>query len=287
MFDHEVRFAGISLLVDPVDRKRVEASDNVMAILHEEQCVLWEFVREDIRAAIAHVEGSIDLLDVGTGSGVAAILVAKHIGAEHIVAIDKSSRAIRTAAKNAARNGVSFTLRGEFYNTNSAPYRAAKVIALNAPYHLYPREIEMRIPQHARGGIDGQQVLREQLCIANYHLADGGIIVFNQMCLGREGKPGFLEYIPHLISGASVRYTNVFGPIATADFLSKVYDGKFAAYQEQTSRDYPELYFCDGVITRDGNNTVTLVPHNIDLKGRTWADRIDLHQQIALHANAA
>lgn len=284
MFDAVASFAGITLQVDPINRPRTEASDNVMAISQEEQPLMWEFVKDDIARTIATAQGSIDFLDVGTGSGVWSILVAKHTGAKHVVAIDKSHRAIVEAAANAKRNGVSFKLQEEFYNMGSAPPHSAKVIGIYAPYHLYPPEIEAAMPQHARGGWNGQQVFKEELTAANYHLNFDGIIVFNQMCLGKNGKPAFAEYIPQIIEGASLRYTNIFPPISTAEFLKKVYGDRFRfGYQIGLPGPYPELYLCDGVITRDGKGTVEEVEHSIDLKGRTWADRFEAHRQIALH----
>jgi len=283
MFDEEASFAGITIAVDPINRKRTEGDDNVMAMFYEEQPFMWEFVKNDIALAIQNAQGVIDFLDVGTGSGVWAILVCKNLNAKNVVAIDKSPRAIKEAQKNADRNGVSFKIQEEFYNMNSAPYRSAKSIGLYPPYHLYPKELEMDIPQHARGGVDGQQIFREQLCVANYHLAVNGSIVFNQMCLGRNGKPRFVEYIPHLLEEVSLRYTNIFPPMRTDEFLKGVYGEKLADYQKEISQKYPELYYCDGVITRDGQNKVEEVTHSVDLKGRTWQDRIELHREIGLH----
>lgn len=283
MFDAEAKFAGITLAVDPIDRKRTEGSDNVMAMFHEEQPFMWEFVKNELKGAIDRVPGTVDFLDVGTGSGVWSILVAKNLGAEHVVAIDKSPRAIVEAAKNARRNDVSFALQEEFYNMSSAKYRSCKSIGIYAPYHLYPAELEMAIPQHARGGVDGQQIFREELMVANYHLATGGSIVFNQMCLGRNGRPEFAEYIPHILEDVSLEYTNIFPPMDTAEFLRGVYGDECQEYQAETARKYPELYYCDGIIRRDGKGEVSEAAHRIDLKGRTWQDRIDLHHQIALH----
>ena len=283
MFDAEARFAGITLAVDPIDRDRTEGSDNVMAMFYEEQPFMWEYVKDELRRVIQNASGKVDFLDVGTGSGVWSILVAKNLGAEHVVAIDKSPRAIEEATKNAERNGVTFELQEEFYNMNSAPYRSCKSIGIYAPYHLYPAELEMAIPQHARGGVDGQQIFREELMVANYHLASGGSIVFNQMCLGRNGRPEFAEYIPHILEDVSLEYTNIFPPMDTAEFLRGVYGYECPEYQVETARKYPELYYCDGIIRRDGKGEVGAVEHRIDLKGRTWQDRIGLHHQIALH----
>ena len=283
MFDDKANFANISLEVDPIDRSRSEDSDNVMAMFYEEQPFMWEFVKDRIGQTITNVSAEIDFLDVGTGSGVWSILVAKNIKANNIIAIDKSKRAVEWANKNAQLNEVSFAIQNEFYNMSSAPYKSCKVIGIYAPYHLYPKEVEFKIPQHARGGVDGQQIFREQLVVADYHLGDGGIVVFNQMCLGKGGKPAFAEYIPHLLKEVSLEYTNIFPPMKTREFLEKIYEGKYTEYIDQVSEEFPELYYCDGIITKDGKGGITEVKHDIDLKDRSWDDRIKLHHEIAKH----
>ena len=283
MFNERVEFGNIIIEVDPVNRERTEDSDNVMAIFHEEQPLMWEYVRVEIERAISMVQGSIDFLDVGTGSGVWSILIAKNIQARNISAIDKSDRAIAKTIHNAKLNEVCFETRQELYNISTIPYRSAKVIGIYAPYHLYPPEVEMKVPQHARGGIDGQQVFKEQLVIANYHLAKQGILVFNQMCLGRKGRPEFAHYISHLMKGVSLEYVNIFPPIETYYFLKNLYGDTFENYVDSTSIEFPELYFCDGIIRRDGKGKVIEGEYPFDLKGRSWASRIAIHQELVKH----
>lgn len=282
MFDDHVQFAGIELEVDPIDRERTEDSDNAMAIFYEEQPFMWEFLKGEIQSTIESVDGSIDFLDVGTGSGIWALLVNENTPADNIVAIDKSKRAVKKARSNRNRNGASFEVKKEFYNTFSAPHRSSKVIGLYPPYHLYPQEISEDIPQHARGGITGQQIFKEQLVVMNYHLADDGIIVFNQMCLGGN-RPAYIDYIPELIEGASVHYTNIFPPMDTAEFLSGVYKDRFIEWQKRVSELYPRVFYTTGWIRRDGKGGVEEVDHDINLHGRSWEDRIKLHREIAKH----
>jgi SAM-dependent methyltransferase len=282
MFDDHVKFAGVELEVDPIDRERTENSDNAMAIFYEEQPFMWEFVKDEIRSTIESVDGSIDFLDVGTGSGIWSLLVAENTSADNVVAIDKSKRAIKKARGNRDRNDAGFEVREEFYNTFSAPHRSSKVIGLYPPYHLYPQEISEDIPQHARGGVTGQQIFKEQLVIMNYHLADDGIIVFNQMCLGSD-EPAYIDYIPELVEGASVHYTNIFPPMKTAEFLSEVYEDQFAEWQKSVSELYPQVFYTTGWIRRDGKEEIREIDHSINLHGRSWDDRIKLHHEIGKH----
>jgi len=285
MYDDNAQFAGISLMVDPITRKREESADNVMAIFHEEQPFTWEFVQPYIAKALKESGGTLDFADVGTGSGVFSILVAKHFPGTKIVAIDKSPRAIEHARQNAALNGVSFELKFGQYAKDMLPEASVKVIGLYPPYHLYPESVAEKIPQHARGGSDGQEEFRNQLAIAGAHVAENGIIFFNQMAVGTEAGPEFLDYIPKLIPGASVTYTNVFEPMYTHEFLEGVYGNKHADYVAAMSERAPMVYYCVGIIRKDGKNAESVVKHSVNLQGRTWAHRILLHKEIANHEN--
>jgi hypothetical protein len=284
MYDKEAAFAGIRLMVDPINRSRREDSDNVMAIFYEEQPFTWEFVLPYVELALTESKGDLDFLDVGTGSGVFSILMAKHFPLLRIKAIDKSPRAIEWARTNRMINKVEFDLHGPIlYSKDTVPQGSAKVIGLYPPYHLYPESVADKIPQHARGGSDGQEEFRNQLAIAGSHMAEDGIIFFNQMAIGNEVGPEFLEYISKLIPGASVTYTNVFAPMATRDFLQGVYGDRHPGYVSEMSSRAPLVYYCVGIIKKDGKQQVEVVEHTVDLAERSWNDRILLHKEIAGH----
>ena len=57
-----------------------------------------------------HDLDGLRVLDLGTGSGVLAILASK-LGAESVVATDISERALRIARRNAELNGVKIDFR--------------------------------------------------------------------------------------------------------------------------------------------------------------------------------
>lgn len=283
MYDDYVELDSVRLQVDRIDRKRNECDDNVMAIFHEEQPFTWQFVKSYVKEALIEATGTVDFLDVGCGSGVFGLLMAKHFNAR-VTAIDKSKRAVDFAKKNAILNGLELQVQHGVYSQSSVPERSAKVIGLYPPYHIYPSSVEEKIPQHARGGSDGQGEFKNQLTIADYHLAENGILFFNQMCLGDEFGPRFLRYIPQLITGdPSIVYTNVLPSISTLEFLESVYQGKYSSFVDEVSSQNPLIYYNVGIVKRDGNGTSVCVEHNIDLKGRTWKDRIKLHREIARH----
>ena len=283
MFDTYVEFSGIKLHVDPINRKRHEENDNVMAIFQEEQPFTWDFCQPYITEALETSKGACEFLDVGCGSGVFAILMAKHFPETSVIAIDKNPRAVEQARKNALLNEVVIETRHEPYSVESFPEQSARVIGLYPPYHLYPEDIAWEIPQHARGGSDGQKEFKHQLTIAGKHLSPDGIIFFNQMCLGDAAGPGFLRYLPRIIPGSSLTYTEVFPRMRTVGFLRGVYGERHQKYVTETSNQSPWLYYTVGIIKNDGLEKLSAVSHERELFGRSWADRIALHQAIAAH----
>jgi len=62
-----------------------------------------------VEAVLARVEccAALRIADVGTGSGAIAVALAKHLQQARVWASDTSARALKVAARNAERNGVS------------------------------------------------------------------------------------------------------------------------------------------------------------------------------------
>lgn len=268
---------GIKLIYDPANRK---GADNVMGIFFEEQPLMWELFRDEIKKTTRFSQGVIDFLDVGTGSGFWAIVVAKNIGGI-VHALDISKRAILTAKKNAKINDVTINFKNEAYSYSSASPESVKAIYLNPPYHIYPLEIEGFIPLHARGGPLGFEELTNQLRISNKLLSKDGKIFFHHMCLGKD-EPEFVRLIQEVIEeGPEIQYVNIFPPMSTRDFLEEVYEGKFKNFIHATSHKYPRIFFCDGVITKGGSKVISskLLDRRL-VKGKTWSDRILLHKFI-------
>jgi release factor glutamine methyltransferase len=78
--------------------------------------------------------GSLNLLDIGTGSGCIAIALAKHFPTLNIIAIDKSSDAIHIATQNAQLNGVAIKLQTtDFFELQPAGQKF-DIIVSNPPY---------------------------------------------------------------------------------------------------------------------------------------------------------
>jgi SAM-dependent methyltransferase len=108
------------------------------------------------------------VLDVGTGSGVQALLAARH--AKHVVATDVNPRALAYTELNAALNGfTNIEVRlGSFFD--AAAGERYDLITCNAPYVVSP---ENRWA-YRDSGLRGDEVSERVIRAAAAHLAEGG-----------------------------------------------------------------------------------------------------------------
>ncbi|MBW1916504.1 MAG: peptide chain release factor N(5)-glutamine methyltransferase [Deltaproteobacteria bacterium] len=125
------------------------------------------------------------LLDLGTGSGVLAIVLARELPVARFVALDLSAAALAVAQENARRHQVVERIgfiRGDLFQP-LAPRPTFSVIISNPPYvptrewqHL-PREIRHYEPRAALdGGPDGLAVIRRLVSEAHQYLIPGGLL---------------------------------------------------------------------------------------------------------------
>jgi len=113
-------------------------------------------------------ERGVRALDVGTGSGVQAILAARH--ASHVVATDINPRALTFTALNAALNGLGNveTRQGSLFEAVAG--EQFDLITCNAPYVVSP---ENRFA-YRDSGLRGDEVTRVVVEAAAAHLAENG-----------------------------------------------------------------------------------------------------------------
>jgi SAM-dependent methyltransferase len=121
--------------------------------------------------ALAHltVRGSGErALDVGTGNGIQALLLASH--ASHVTATDVNARALSYAAFNAALNGVSNveTRRGSYFEPVEG--EQFDLVVANPPYVISPETSYLFRDAGLRGDEVSEQVVRA----APAALATGG-----------------------------------------------------------------------------------------------------------------
>ncbi|MFQ5457969.1 MAG: peptide chain release factor N(5)-glutamine methyltransferase, partial [Myxococcota bacterium] len=135
------------------------------------------------RAKSGEAPGSAPrVIDVGTGSGCVAVAIAHAHRPAKVLAMDRSVRALRIAAKNVARHDLRdrVTLRRADLLARAAP---ADLILSNPPYvtekewQALPPDIRDREPRRALlGGPDGLAVHRRIAAAAAGHLRRGGWI---------------------------------------------------------------------------------------------------------------
>jgi release factor glutamine methyltransferase len=106
--------------------------------------------------------GATSALDVGTGSGLLSIVLAK-AGCPEVVAIDCNPRAIEAALANAARNDVAGCIRGEIADFRSwQTDRKFDLIVTNPPFMPMPSRagfISPEIVTAIDGGSEGTDLI--------------------------------------------------------------------------------------------------------------------------------
>ena len=140
----------------------------------------------------------IRILDVGTGSGVIALSLAKNFSEAEIYAVDVSEDALALARENAARLGLE---RVHFQKSDllESLHERFDLIVANLPYismqdrHLLAREV-LHDPEVALfGGPSGDELVRKLIEKAPPHLESGGLLAL-EIGLGQdEGLSDFLR----------------------------------------------------------------------------------------------
>ena len=112
-------------------------------------------------------------LDVGTGCGIQALLVARHAG--EVVATDISARALAFAELNARLNGVgNVTFRlGSMFEPVAG--EAFDLIVSNPPFVITPRAEGVTAYEYRDGGLIGDALVAQFLGEAPAHLTPGGV----------------------------------------------------------------------------------------------------------------
>jgi len=164
------------------------------------------------------------VLDLGTGSGVLAILASK-LGAGNVVATDVSDRAIKIAKRNAEINGVEIDFRvGDLFN----PVRGElfDLIICNPP--MTPSPIQLR--RFTWGGIDGRLILDKVIDEAPSHLRRNGRLILPVISLVGIGRtyqallergfiPKILDYRVHPFGKTLHRLLNHLKSLPDSDYV--------------------------------------------------------------------
>jgi len=133
------------------------------------------------------------IVDVGTGSGVIALSLAKKFPEAHIFAVDVSEDALSLAQENAARLGL--TNRVQFRKNDLLENLDERfdLIVANLPYiamqdrHTLSKEV-LRDPEVALfAGESGQELIRKLIEQAQVHLMPSGLLAL-EIGIGQAGS---------------------------------------------------------------------------------------------------
>ena len=110
------------------------------------------------------------MLDIGTGSGILAILAAKFGG--KVFATDTSNKSIEISEENALRNNVEIDFRqGSYFGNFKEKF---DVIIANLPQEIvhknYQEAIGKKLTQSLSGGANGNKQILEFLKLAKPHM---------------------------------------------------------------------------------------------------------------------
>jgi len=159
---------------------KFEVNPSVLIPRPDTECVVIECLR------LAKGMTGPRIVDIGTGSGAIAVVLAKQHQSAKVTATDVSPDALAIASRNAEKHGVSSRIRfvqGDLL----APFPADEqfdLIVSNPPY--IPHDDIARLPAGVRdyephtaldGGPDGFEVFERLIEQARNHLAPGGRLV--------------------------------------------------------------------------------------------------------------
>ena len=160
-----------------------------------------------VEATLARIEEyayAPHVVDVGTGSGCVAVVIAQNTGAQ-VTATDVSHAAIAVARRNAERHDVSDRIRWVCAPLLDRVQDTPDVIVANLPYipgsdiSNLPPEVRTFEPRTALdGGPDGLQLITQLVDVASHRLAAGGYLIV-ELGLGQTvSLSQYLEAQPEL-----------------------------------------------------------------------------------------
>jgi release factor glutamine methyltransferase len=139
-----------------------------------------------VEKVIAFAKGkNAVIVDVGAGSGIIALALAKHLPTAQVTGIDLSSAALDVARCNSEHLGLTDRvrwLRGNLLQPMLDREETADVIVANLPYIPTDEMLKLDVSKHEPivaldGGTDGLDVIRRFLENAPKVLRDGGLVM--------------------------------------------------------------------------------------------------------------
>ncbi|MBN1154545.1 peptide chain release factor N(5)-glutamine methyltransferase [candidate division KSB1 bacterium] len=189
---------------------RLKVNDSVL-IPRPETEILVEYVIKHVKQQ-GLTNKTINILDIGTGSGNIAISLAKALPNARLTAIDISAKALEVARENAARNDCLDSINFELGDILSDDYSAFvshrfDIIVSNPPYinesdyRRLPEEIRLHEPEIALLAADNGLIYYRAIAAASRHLLlENGLLACE---IGADQR----EDLMHIF--ASARLTNI------------------------------------------------------------------------------
>lgn len=125
---------------------------------------------------------TMDVLDLGTGSGCIAITLALERPAAHVTAVDRSAQALAVARRNAGALGAQVEFLASDWFAALAGRRYDLIVG-NPPYiatadpHLARGDVRFEPLSALAAGSDGLDDLRRLIGTARVHLKPGGVLL--------------------------------------------------------------------------------------------------------------
>ena len=152
------------------------------------------------------------VLDMGTGSGVAAILAAKR--SKRVVAVDVNPRAVKAAAANARRNGVADRVTVRKSDVFDAVEGRFDLIVFDPPYRWFKARDLLEL-----GTADeNYDALTRFMSELGEHLRPGGRVLL------QFGTSGDIDYLQQLVKLAGLRKKVLATEQVQANDLTIVYE---------------------------------------------------------------
>lgn len=318
-FKKSAFFDGIYLKTDSFEN---QSSERVLPILAEEQMFICRQMIEPIQQLQRSLGTSLNVLDIGTGSGVFAIYADKLLNRKpnkdqkpsQILALDCSQRALEFAQKNSKFNNcenLKIIEPPQFYSDQvfdnqgkTILEKSQHLILINPPFSPTYCESKDNVALHSASGQDGMRVLREWMEFIPEHLHPKGMVIGYHMSLvSKEGEIVVLKEIQrYFTQKTKIEYCRVFPKdINTQNFLESVYQD-FSTNQEdqkqhrlqkwidKLSKKYPKLaliyYQVKLLDSSQSEITETLTPvfTEYDMGENNWKIRAYYHK-IALNCS--
>lgn len=160
-----------------------EVSPDVLIPRPETELVVIRALDVAKQLPLTERNDGIQIADVGTGSGILAVALAKRLGAAHVTAVDVSEAALAVARRNADRHGVGEQVewfQSDLFDGVPAD-REFDLVVSNPPY-IKTAEMEQLSPDVWRyephtaldGGVEGTTVIERLISQAGERLRPGG-----------------------------------------------------------------------------------------------------------------